>query len=44
MHHAALDYFALRLLGYPDVRGYDRSWSEWGNSERLPVERDDGRS
>lgn len=39
MHRAALDYFVLRLLGYPDVRGYDRSWSEWGNNETLPVER-----
>lgn len=39
MHRGALGYFALRLLGYPDVRGYDRSWSEWGNDERLPIER-----
>lgn len=39
MHRGSLGYFALRLLGYPDVRGYDRSWSEWGNDERLPVER-----
>jgi len=39
MHRAALSYFTLRLLGYPDVRGYDRSWSEWGNDTTLPVER-----
>ena len=39
MHRGALTYFALRLLGYPHVRGYDRSWSEWGNDERLPIER-----
>ena len=38
MHRGALSYFALRLLGYPDVRGYDRSWSEWGNDARLPIE------
>jgi thiosulfate/3-mercaptopyruvate sulfurtransferase len=38
MHRGALAYFTLRLLGYPDVRGYDRSWSEWGNDERLPIE------
>ncbi len=31
-------YFTLRLLGYPDVRVYDASWSEWGNDERFPVE------
>jgi thiosulfate/3-mercaptopyruvate sulfurtransferase len=39
MHRGALSYFVLRLLGFPDVRGYDRSWSEWGNDDRLPVER-----
>ncbi|MBI3780413.1 MAG: sulfurtransferase [candidate division NC10 bacterium] len=39
MHRASLSYFALRLLGYPDVRGYDRSWSEWGNDPALLVER-----
>jgi thiosulfate/3-mercaptopyruvate sulfurtransferase len=27
------------LLGYPHVRNYDGSWTEWGNSVRLPVER-----
>ena len=39
MHRGALSYFTLRLLGYPNVRGYDRSWSEWGNDARLPIER-----
>lgn len=39
MHRASVSYFALRLLGYPEVRGYDRSWSEWGNDLSLPVER-----
>jgi thiosulfate/3-mercaptopyruvate sulfurtransferase len=38
MHRGALSYFTLRLLGYPNVRGYDRSWSEWGNDTRLPIE------
>src|SRR5690606_5877328 len=27
------------LLGYPSVRNYDGSWTEWGNSVRLPIER-----
>jgi thiosulfate/3-mercaptopyruvate sulfurtransferase len=33
-------WFVLKyLLGYPDVRNYDGSWTEWGNSVRLPIER-----
>ncbi len=27
------------LLGYPNVRNYDGSWTEWGNSVNVPVER-----
>lgn len=27
------------LLGYPTVRNYDGSWTEWGNSVNVPVER-----
>ncbi|MDE2484772.1 MAG: sulfurtransferase [candidate division NC10 bacterium] len=38
MHRGAVTYFTLRLLGYPDVRGYDRSWSEWGNDPTLPAQ------
>lgn len=33
---SAHSYFALRLLGYPQVRTYHRSWSEWGAAEDLP--------
>ncbi len=32
-------WFVLtQLLGYPDVREYDRSWVEWGNQEDTPIE------
>ena len=27
------------LLGYPRVRNYDGSWTEWGNGVGLPIER-----
>ena len=29
------------LLGYPQVRNYDGSWTEWGNSVRVPIKRGD---
>ena len=27
------------LLGYPNVRNYDGSWTEWGNLVRVPIEK-----
>ncbi|MDE1852562.1 MAG: sulfurtransferase [Thaumarchaeota archaeon] len=33
-------WFVLKyLLGYPDVRNYDGSWTEWGNSILYPIEK-----
>src|SRR5215472_7141009 len=32
--------FVLKyLLGYPNVRNYDGSWTEWGNLVRNPIEK-----
>lgn len=33
-------WFVLKyLLGYPNVRNYDGSWTEWGNSVGVPIEK-----
>jgi thiosulfate/3-mercaptopyruvate sulfurtransferase len=31
------------LLGYPNVRNYDGSWTEWGNLVGVPIERGAGK-
>jgi thiosulfate/3-mercaptopyruvate sulfurtransferase len=36
---ASHGYMMLRLLGYPKVRTYDSSWSEWGDAEGCAVEK-----
>ncbi|WP_322802518.1 sulfurtransferase [Thermoflexus sp.] len=37
---SSVTWFVLRhLLGYPNVRNYDGSWSEWGNTIGVPIER-----
>lgn len=37
-HRSAFSWVMLRALGYENVRGYQGSWSEWGNRTDLPVE------
>lgn len=32
-------YVLTYLLGYPNVRNYDGSWTEWGNQIRSPIEK-----
>ena len=39
-HRASLAFFVLtELLGYPRVRNYDGSWTEWGSVVGTPIER-----
>ena len=37
-HRSAHSCMMLKSLGYPRVRGYPGSWSEWGNSPDAPIE------
>jgi thiosulfate/3-mercaptopyruvate sulfurtransferase len=34
---AAVDLFALHLLGYDKLRNYYGAWEEWGNRDDLPL-------
>ena len=36
-HRSGLSYLVGRLLGFPRLRAYHGSWSEWGNRDDLPV-------
>ncbi|HEV8583406.1 MAG TPA: sulfurtransferase [Methylomirabilota bacterium] len=40
-HHT---FITLKALGYPHVRSYDRSWSEWGPDPNLPKVDSDGKT
>ena len=37
-HRSGLSYMVGRLLGYPSIRAYAGSWSEWGNRTDTPIE------
>jgi len=37
---SSLSWYVLKyLLGYPNVRNYDGSWTEWGNLVGAPIEK-----
>ena len=37
---SSLTWFVLKyLMGYPNVRNYDGSWTEWGNLVDAPIEK-----
>jgi hypothetical protein len=38
-------WFVLKyLLGFPNVKNYDGSWTEWGNLVRTPIQKPQGAS
>jgi thiosulfate/3-mercaptopyruvate sulfurtransferase len=36
-HRSGLTYLAMKILDYPSIKGYDGSWSEWGNRDDTPI-------
>lgn len=37
-HRSGLSYLVAKLLGYPRLKAYHGSWSEWGNRSDTPIE------
>ncbi|MCW8920810.1 MAG: sulfurtransferase [Sedimenticola sp.] len=37
-HRSSLTYIMLKSLGFPRVKGYPGSWSDWGNRQDTPVD------
>jgi len=32
-------WFVLKYFGFPNVKNYDGSWTEWGNLVKPPIEK-----
>ena len=37
-HRSGFTYLLGKVLGFPNIRAYDGSWSEWGNDDTTPIE------
>ncbi|AKH70725.1 rhodanese-related sulfurtransferase [Spongiibacter sp. IMCC21906] len=37
-HRSGLSYLLMKILGYPNIKGYHGSWGEWGNRNDTPIE------
>ena len=40
-HRSSHTYIMLKQVGYPNIKCYPGSWSEWGNCENTPVIQDE---
>ncbi|MCW8889368.1 MAG: sulfurtransferase [Sedimenticola sp.] len=36
-HRSSLTYVMLKSLGFPNIKGYPGSWSDWGNRQDTPI-------
>lgn len=40
-HRSSLTYIMLKQVGYPNIKCYPGSWSEWGNCDDTPIIQDE---
>lgn len=38
-HRSGLTWLVGKILGYPNIKAYPGSWSEWGNLPNMPIEK-----